>query len=54
MRTEVVTTSRNEGGINMRKQVYKDMVAVMSARGVAFGGLDIPEFYQVVEELFTP
>jgi Pyruvate/2-oxoacid:ferredoxin oxidoreductase delta subunit len=38
----------------MSEQAYKDMVAVMSARGMAFGGMDIPEFYRVVEELFTP
>ncbi len=38
----------------MSDQVYKDMVAVMSSRGMAFGGMDIPEFYRVVETLFTP
>ncbi len=38
----------------MSDQVYKDMVGIMSQRGMAFGGMDIPEFYDVVEELFTP
>lgn len=38
----------------MSEQVYKDMVGVMAQRGLSFGGMDIPEFYCVVEELFTP
>jgi Pyruvate/2-oxoacid:ferredoxin oxidoreductase delta subunit len=38
----------------MIEQVYKDMVGVMARRGMVFGGRDIPEFYKVVELLFTP
>ncbi len=38
----------------MSEQVYKDMVKVMSSRGMMFGGKDIPEFYQVAKALFTP
>jgi len=38
----------------MSEQVYKDMVEVMSKRGVVFGGMDIPEFYRVAEALFSP
>ena len=30
------------------------MVGVMGQRGMAFSGLDIPEFYPLVEGLFTP
>ncbi len=37
----------------MSDQVYKDMVNVMSARGLVFGGMDIPEFYKVAKALFT-
>lgn len=38
----------------MTDQVYRDMIDVMNQRGMLFGALDIPEFYEVVEELFTP
>jgi Pyruvate/2-oxoacid:ferredoxin oxidoreductase delta subunit len=38
----------------MSDQVYKDMIDVMSARGMVFGGMDIPEFYRVAKALFTP
>lgn len=42
----------------MSEQVYKEMVAVMTQRSMAvggiFGGKDIPEFYRMVEALFTP
>jgi hypothetical protein len=36
------------------EQVYKEMVEVMSKRGLVFGGMDIPEFYRVAKALFTP
>lgn len=36
------------------EQVYKDMVGVMGQRGMAFAGLDIPEFYPLMAGLFTP
>jgi Pyruvate/2-oxoacid:ferredoxin oxidoreductase delta subunit len=38
----------------MSEQVYKDMIDVMNKRGMLFGGMDVPEFYRVVKELFTP
>lgn len=38
----------------MSEQVYKDMIGVMSGRSPLFGGMDIPEFFTLVEELFTP
>jgi hypothetical protein len=41
-------------GIIMIAEVCKMMVDVMAARGLAFGGMDIPESYLLVEGLFTP
>ncbi|MEE9517612.1 MAG: 4Fe-4S dicluster domain-containing protein [Candidatus Adiutricales bacterium] len=38
----------------MSKQVYKDLLGVMQKRGGGYPGMDIPEFYAMVEELFTP
>jgi len=38
----------------MVSQVYKDMLVVMTKRGGSYAGMDIPEFYKLVEELFTP
>jgi Pyruvate/2-oxoacid:ferredoxin oxidoreductase delta subunit len=38
----------------MSDQVYKDMIDVMNERSAIFGGMDIPEFYPLVEELFSP
>lgn len=38
----------------MTHPVYKELVAVMQKRGGDFSGLDIPEFYAMVEEMFTP
>jgi len=38
----------------MASDVYKEMLEVMKERGGKYGGLDIPEFFEVVEELFTP
>ena len=38
----------------MSEQVYKDMVGVMASRSTGmFGGLDIPEFYDVAKVLFN-
>jgi Pyruvate/2-oxoacid:ferredoxin oxidoreductase delta subunit len=34
--------------------VYKELLEVMRHRGGPYAGLDIPEFYALVEELFTP
>ena len=38
----------------MPTQVYKDLLEVMKSRRGAYAGKDIPEFYELVEELFTP
>ncbi|MHC4274371.1 MAG: 4Fe-4S binding protein [Planctomycetota bacterium] len=38
----------------MSEQAYKEMIDVMSKRGIVFGGMDIPEFYRVAKALFTP
>jgi Pyruvate/2-oxoacid:ferredoxin oxidoreductase delta subunit len=38
----------------MRQQVYRDLLEVMKKRGGDFAGLDIPEFFDMVEEMFTP
>ena len=38
----------------MSAKVYRDMVDVMMKRGGVYSGMDIPEFYALVEELFTP
>ena len=38
----------------MKKEVYKQLLEVMKKRGGRFAGMDIPEFYEMVEELFTP
>lgn len=36
------------------QQVYRDMLEVMQQRRGPYAGLDIPEFYELVELLFTP
>ncbi|MCJ7687294.1 MAG: 4Fe-4S binding protein [Desulfobacteraceae bacterium] len=38
----------------MSKEVYKDLLEIMKKRGGGYSGMDIPEFYELVEELFTP
>ena len=38
----------------MASQVYKELLEVMKKRGGRYAGLDIPEFFAMVEELFTP
>lgn len=38
----------------MTQGVYIDLLGVMKSRGGPFAGLDIPEFFALVEELFTP
>jgi NAD-dependent dihydropyrimidine dehydrogenase PreA subunit len=38
----------------MASQVYRDMLDVMIKRGGSYAGMDIPEFYALVQELFTP
>jgi len=38
----------------MRKKVYMDLMEVMKKRGGDFPGENLPEFFKMVEELFTP
>ena len=38
----------------MSQQVYKELFEVMKNRRGPYTGIDIPEFYELVEELFTP
>jgi Pyruvate/2-oxoacid:ferredoxin oxidoreductase delta subunit len=38
----------------MTQNVYKEMLEVMTKRGGPFTGVDIPEFYTLMEALFTP
>lgn len=38
----------------MSKKVYRQLLEVMKKRGGGYAGMDIPEFYEMVEELFTP
>jgi Pyruvate/2-oxoacid:ferredoxin oxidoreductase delta subunit len=38
----------------MTEQVYKDLLEVMKNRRGAYAGMDIPEFFELVEFLFTP
>lgn len=38
----------------MTEQVYKDLLEVMKSRKGAYAGMDIPEFFKLVEVLFTP
>ncbi len=38
----------------MSQEVYKQLLEVMKKRGGGYAGMDIPEFFSLVEELFTP
>jgi hypothetical protein len=38
----------------MTEQVYKDLLEVMKSRRGRYAGMDIPEFFELVEVLFTP
>ena len=38
----------------MSKEVYKELLEVMKKRGGDYSGMDIPEFFEMVEEMFTP
>jgi Pyruvate/2-oxoacid:ferredoxin oxidoreductase delta subunit len=38
----------------MSQEVYQQLLEVMKKRGGGYAGMDIPEFYALVEELFTP
>jgi Pyruvate/2-oxoacid:ferredoxin oxidoreductase delta subunit len=38
----------------MPSEVYRELCETMAKRGGMYPGVDIPEFYEVAEELFTP
>jgi len=38
----------------MTDPVYRELLQVMKKRGGDFSGMDIPEFFAMVEEMFTP
>ena len=38
----------------MSQEVYRQLLEVMKKRGGGYSGMDIPEFFALVEELFTP
>ena len=38
----------------MAQKVYQQLMEVMKNRRGAYAGMDIPEFYELVEALFTP
>jgi Pyruvate/2-oxoacid:ferredoxin oxidoreductase delta subunit len=38
----------------MNQEIYRQLLEVMKKRGGRWAGMDIPEFYRMVEELFTP
>jgi len=38
----------------MTQEVYRELLSVMKKRGGDFSGMDIPEFYAMVTEMFTP
>lgn len=38
----------------MNKNVYRQLLEVMKKRGGLYAGLDIPEFFEMVEAMFTP
>ena len=38
----------------MTQKVYRDLLEVMKSRGGPYAGLDIPEFFVLVKELFDP
>jgi Na+-translocating ferredoxin:NAD+ oxidoreductase subunit B len=42
------------GGEKMSQEVYRQLLEVMKGRGGRWAGMDIPEFFRMVEELFTP
>lgn len=37
-----------------KNDVYRQLLEIMKKRGGGYSGMDIPEFYTLVEELFTP
>jgi Pyruvate/2-oxoacid:ferredoxin oxidoreductase delta subunit len=49
-----ITYHYRGGGKTMSKEVYKQLFEVLKKRGGMYAGTDIPEFYEMVEEMFTP
>ena len=45
---------KNKEELNMSQEVYQELLEVMKKRGGAYAGMDIPEFFSMVKELFTP
>src|SRR5512141_1626447 len=43
-----------KGELKMTETVYRELLEVMKSRGGPYAGLDIPEFFALVEELFDP
>jgi hypothetical protein len=43
-----------KGEFKMTQTVYRELLEVMKSRGGPYAGLDIPEFFALVEELFDP
>jgi Pyruvate/2-oxoacid:ferredoxin oxidoreductase delta subunit len=48
-----ITYHYRGGGKTMSKEVYKQLFEVLKKRWGMYAGIDIPEFYEMVEELFT-
>ena len=38
----------------MKPKVYQELLTVMQSRRGPYAGLDIPEFFELVETLFSP
>ena len=38
----------------MEEQVYQELCQKMAKSGGRFPGMDIPEYYNLIKELFTP
>ena len=38
----------------MAQKVFQELLEVMKSRGGPYAGLDVPEFFALVEELFDP
>jgi len=52
--TQLSNLNTRGGKQVMTQEVYKQMLEVMAQRRGPYVGIDIPEFYEIVEALFTP
>ncbi len=50
----IVKTNSTEEVRKLPEKVYHDLCEILAKRGGRYPGKDIPEFYALVEELFTP